>query len=359
MSLTENTIRRLVLVRQMYLHGIRHVADSTEIGRVIAIQAIDYAIEMLLKSIVSHFGSPKDYSPPERGYYNKLTNLKNQRYSPKMDFYRLWDEVLAIFRDSEFEIPADELPLRREIDTLHMLRNDIQHNGIVPARDEVRKYAAYAESFIYEVSTNAFGKPVEEITLASLICNTEISQLIFDAERQLDDGQFRESIVSATKAFELATQEERQGRPYRKRLPHNLRSNIQRLSKKIDSKQIFQNLARTISDDFRFQNKFERAGQKLDFSNIFDDLGQYLEIFQQEIESLQESLEVIALGGDLRQYMRFRQLSPRLIRVLSGEIIVNSRPDWEPTKEDATEVLSFVFDTILRWEQLPLADKEF
>jgi len=118
-NLPENTVRRLILVRQMYLHGARHIADTTEIGRVIAVQAIDYSIEMLLKTIVSHYGSPNDYPLPQSGYYNSINSLKNKQYSHKMDFYRLCDEVLAIFRDTDKGINIQLLPLRREIDLLH------------------------------------------------------------------------------------------------------------------------------------------------------------------------------------------------------------------------------------------------
>jgi hypothetical protein len=357
-SLPENTVRRLVLVRQMYLHGNRHVADVTEIGRVIAVQAIDYAIEMLLKTVVSHYGSPNDYSPPQNGYYTNINSLQNQRYSPKMDFYRLWDEVLAIFRDPSKGINVQLLPLRREIDLLHTMRNDIQHNGIVPADSEVRKFAAYAESFLNSTSLSAFGETIDEITLASLIENEEIKKLILEAETELDKGNYRESIIAATKAFEITTSQERRGRPYRKRLPRNIRSHVKKLADGIDTKKAFGEAARTISKDFRFRGDFERAGAQLKFDKPFDELGELLAIFQQEIETLQESLEVITLGGNLREYMRFRLLSPRILANIEGELLTALGQNWQPDKSAATEVLGFVFDTILRWQGLPLERHE-
>lgn len=121
-NLPETTIRRLILVRQIFLHAARHSADPTEIGRIIAIQTADYAVETLLTTIVSHFGRPTDYLPPAHSYHNKITSLKNQTYNPEMKFRRLWDEVLAIFRDPELGIGVLELPLRREIDELHEMR---------------------------------------------------------------------------------------------------------------------------------------------------------------------------------------------------------------------------------------------
>ena len=88
--------------------------------------------------------------------------------------------------------------------------------------------------------------------------------------------------------------------------------------------------------------------------NAFEELGNELETLREHLEGLQEGLDVITLGGDLRQYMRFRQLSPHVVMVASGEMRVFEGENWQPSKEDSIEVLSFVFDTILRWQELPL-----
>jgi hypothetical protein len=354
-TLPETTVRRLILVRQMYLHGAQRAADPTEIGRVIAVQTIDYAVETLLKTIVSHFGPPSDYYPPQRGYYGTIPSLQNQRYSPKMDFYRLWDEALAIFRDPEKGIEVTELPLRREMDLLHTMRNDVQHNGIVPASGEVRKFSAYAESFLRDVSLDAFGQGVDEITLASLIENAEIKTLIREAEIALEEDLYGDSIVAATKAFELAALQDRRDRPYRRRLPFWIGRDVERIADLIEVDRAFQQLAHTLAgQDYRIRRDLESAGKYLKFDKAFKELGELFKMLKQEFESLQEGLDVIALGGDLRQYKRFRQLSPHVVMVIDGDMMVSTSRDWQPTKEEAIEVLSFVFDTILHWQTSPL-----
>lgn len=354
-NLPETTVRRLILVRQMYLHGAQHTTDPTEIGRVIAIQSIDYAIETFLKTIVSHFGPPGDYHPPKRGYYNKISALQNQRYNPKMDFYRLWDEALAIFRDSSKGIDASELPLRREIDLLHSMRNDIQHNGIVPASGEVRKFSAYAESFLRDVSLDAFGCAIDEVTLASLIENDDIRAFIREAETALESDRYKDSIVAATKAFEVATLQERKGRPYREQASHSMRWELRQIADRVKGESAFQELMQISAGGERFlQRRLEAAGKSL-IGKILEDFGELVsEVLNQQIESLEEGLDIIALGGDLRQYKRFRQLSPHVVRRYGGEMVVLERKEWQPNKEEAIEVLGFVFDTILRWQELPL-----
>ncbi|MFQ6075577.1 MAG: hypothetical protein ACE5Z5_05525 [Candidatus Bathyarchaeia archaeon] len=135
----ESITRRLVLVKQMYFHAHSHSLDRTESGRMFAVQAMDYCIETLLKTIISKYGPPSDYLGPQSAYYNTIASLRRQRYNPRMDFYRLWDEVIGIYRDPDNEVAENTLPLRREIDIIHQLRNDVQHNGVIPSFEEVQK----------------------------------------------------------------------------------------------------------------------------------------------------------------------------------------------------------------------------
>ncbi|MFW6097671.1 MAG: hypothetical protein ACOC9Z_06325 [Chloroflexota bacterium] len=356
--LDETTTRRLILIRQLHLRGTDHANDPTEIGRVLAIQILDYAVEMLLKTIVSYLGSPNEYPPPENGYYYKIKQLQGQRYNPaKLDFYRLWDEVTAVFRSSDNDVLSESLPLRRDMNIMHQIRNDIQHNGVVPARSEVRKYAAYTESFVREVTLEAFALDLQEVTLASLIEDPELQPLLSTAEKELEGARYRKSIISATTAFELATRHERLARPPRRRLSSfTLRNNIQRLVRDIKAERVLGDFARKTGVGWSEQRTMERLGKEL--TQAYNTLGEIFEDFLQELEDLREGMDVITLGGDLRRYQRFRLLSPRLFQTFDGEWHVGAPEGWEPTKEDAIEVLSFVFDTILRWQQLPLNESD-
>lgn len=130
---------------------------------------------------------------------------------------------------------------------------------------------------------------------------------------------------------------------------------MQRIAEKIEAKKGFQELARRIAkSDYSLSSDIERVEQYFKFDKAFAELGEYFEAIGQEINSLKDSLGIIAFGGDLRQYMRFRQLSPRITITVDGSMDVYEIPEWQPDKEQAVEVLAFVFDTILHWQQLPL-----
>jgi len=322
----ESIIRRLVLVKQMYFHAYSHSLDRTEPGRMFAIQAMDYCIETLLKTVVSKYGSPSDYHGAESAYYYPIASLRSQRYTPKMDFYRLWDEVVGIYRDPKNKIAEDAPPLHREIDIIHSLRNDVQHNGVIPSYEEAQKSINYTESFVRSVVKSAFGKEFDELMLADLIENTEIRDLMKEAEKALEENRFKDSVIASAKAFTKASMAEIRRRPYRSRLSPFIRS------------------------------KVEDIGRRLELRDAFRELGSAFDDIREQIEYIEDQLEVISLGGDLRRYLRFKQKSPHVTPLGIGELDIYAPPDWEPTKEDCVEVLDFVFSTLLRWQSAPLEE---
>lgn len=322
--LEESIMRRLVLVKQMHFHAHSHSLDRTEAGRMFAIQATDYCIETLLKTVVSKYGPPSDYHEPQSDYYNNVNSLRSQRYTPKMDFYRLWDEVVGIYKDPRNKIAETVPPLRREIGTIHQLRNDVQHNGVIPSVEEVQKAINYAESFVRSVIKSAFDKEFDELMLADLIEDAEIRNLIKEAENALTENRFKDSITASAKAFKKASLAEKRKRPYRRRLSPFVGFDV------------------------------ERAGEKIGLKDAFRELARFFENVKEQIEYLEEQMDVISLGGDLRRYLRFKQKSPIVTAVVSGELVVHAPPNWEPIKEDCVEVLDFVFNTLLRWQSAPL-----
>lgn len=244
-----------------------------------------------------------------------------------MDFYRLWDEVVGIYRDPKNTIAEDSPPLRREISLVHELRNDAQHQGVIPSADEVQKSINYTESFVRSVFKSAFDKEFDELMLADMIENEEIQNLIKEAEKALGEDKFEDSIIASAKAFQKALLIEITRRPYISRPSYFIEFDV------------------------------EDIGRKLGLDDAFRGLGRHFRDIREWIEHLEGQLEAIALGCDLRQYLRFKQKSPHMDVAIGGEIHVSAPRDWHPTKDDCVEVLDFVFNTLLRWQSAPLKEE--
>src|SRR5206468_3796264 len=139
------------------------------------------------------------------GYFYKVSDLQSKRYNQKSDFSRLFDEVVAIYRDSSKGISKDGPPLRTEMQYLHELRNDVQHQGTIPSPEDVINKRALAESFLRAVIGDVFDKKLEEIFLSDMVPHDQMRTLIREAEQNLALGRYKESCIGSAKAFQILT----------------------------------------------------------------------------------------------------------------------------------------------------------
>ncbi|HEV2120771.1 MAG TPA: hypothetical protein VGS11_11815 [Candidatus Bathyarchaeia archaeon] len=221
-----------------------------------------------------------------------------------MDFPRLFDEVVALYRDPDKGISKDGPPLRTEVQNLHDLRNDVQHQGTTPSAEDVSKMTIQAESFVRAVIGDVFAKDLDEILLSDMIPHKEMKAFIREAEQSLASGKYEESCIASAKAFRtLILLEER--------------------------------------------IEFEKGGGYDKFPSRFnvDELDRLV----RRIENLEDQVLVFSIGADYRRYLRFKEKTPTIVITAGGTYNVHGRENWNPSKEDAIEVLDFVFSTAMRW----------
>lgn len=101
---------------------------------------MDFAVDTLLKTVISAFGRPADYLGGQVNYYQKISELKKPTnvYTDKSNFQRTFDEVVGIYNHALKGLGKQTPGQRREIDTLHDLRNAAQHKGESPDSVTVR-----------------------------------------------------------------------------------------------------------------------------------------------------------------------------------------------------------------------------
>lgn len=303
-QLTPQIMIRLVLVKQAYYKAVQSATEQTDIGNIFAIQQLDFSIETLLKTIVSHYGRPTSYNGPQSYYKHKLTQLTNEPYKPDSSFPRLFDEVVGIYRDQTKGINRDTPPLRQEIELIHDMRNDAQHNGVTPSSSELQRRIGLGESFIVSVLNEAFGLSFDQIMLANLINDTNVKNDFETCENALHNNNFADAITNASIAFARAMDI-----AYQKFL------------------------------EFRELNPYLRYG--------FEQMGRDM---IRAIEDLREEMRPIVLGVDPIGYLEFLRRSPNVDRTIDGTYHVSTRDNWNPTRDDAIAVLNFVFSSLMRWK---------
>jgi len=72
-----------------------------------------------------------------------------------------------------------------ELKNLHNARNTIQHNGIIPALDEVRRYRILTHNIVEGVVLEIFDLSFRDISLGSLIKDNDVQELYKKADLRI------------------------------------------------------------------------------------------------------------------------------------------------------------------------------
>lgn len=172
----DSEIRQLVLAKSLYLHGCSHAARKDIVSRMVAIHNFDNVIEMVLKCVAG-----KRNIPPEGHKY--------------FTFPKLLEKI-------------GEVPLKRQVNRLHDVRNMVQHQGEIPSVESVVKYKGYTEDFLKEVCRREFRIVYEKLCLSELIENRRLRATLRKAERAFERRDFKRCIVLCGDSLITATFDE-------------------------------------------------------------------------------------------------------------------------------------------------------
>jgi hypothetical protein len=86
---------------------------------------------------------------------------------------------------------------------LNKARIGFKHYGNLPDQGEAGKFQLYVEEFLRDSCKQHFGINFDELSLADLISDPEISSLLKESEKLCLDDKFQESIEQAAKARSL------------------------------------------------------------------------------------------------------------------------------------------------------------
>jgi len=186
MRIDRVTMRRLLYVKQLFIHGQEHMT-GTEFERMFAILHFDNAIELLLKSVAASY----DIS-----------------ISPKVTFPELWNRVNEKYKAKS----KAELPRKTEVFHLHGIRSDVQHWGSPFSLDILKEFDECTQDFLKTILESVFGLRYDELFLSSLITDEKLRALLTEAERCFHKEKWKDAIEDISKAFVLAREEARKRR---------------------------------------------------------------------------------------------------------------------------------------------------
>ena len=285
MTFSDDLIRRLVLIKQIFLNGKKHAIRKGDLERLFAVIAMDQAIEQFLHTVIMELGGL--LNNPNEAKFNSITNKANA-------------EVQRVYNK--------DLPRRSEIYQIHVSRNLSQHLGSTPSDNDLKRFERHAEAFLRESFKLCFQKDFDEVFLGDIIIFEDVKEYFINAERALssDSGdKYKNALVELATSFEFL-----KGHIH-DRLPWE---NVEVLNLRIFKQ-----------DDDGFNVE--------EFLGLFD--------------KVCHNINILASGGKLQDYEHFQKIAPIVNIAVAGNIAGIHHKTNDISKEDCIRAFNFVYDTIL------------
>lgn len=288
----QEAFRKLLLAKQLYLHGLEHSNNVGAIDKMIAVHNFHNAIEIVLKAIILHF----DIRPEKQ---------------LDIDFRTLINEIskYKLFKENNMT-----LPYQREILNLNQLRNSVQHHGFEPEASTMDYWRVYTRDFLEQVCQIYFEKSFDALSPVDMISDVYLRELLRLSLSEIEHSKFDISLKFSKIAFEWARMVIIPFLPDRKAL--------RMLS--ISSECKVRNLKETL----------ERLEEKSDNNLYFSAL--------------------LSSGIKLVDYNKFQSISPEVHLTYTGNVAALYWNKEIPGEADSRWAHDFVVNTIIRWQSLGL-----
>lgn len=283
------TIKRLVIMKQIFSQGQVHRQKHTQINNMLACHHYDLSIEMLLRII--------------------CTDLNIKLKQKEDGFWKIWDLV-----DKKVQIKCTAgLSLIHEIEPLRTARNSIQHSGTVPSDSDVERFEGYTRTFLEDTIKKVFSIDYEQIRLFELINDNGIKRYLEAAEKLIDQNDFVGALEKISIVFDIGK---------RKAIKNN------------------------------FENEWAEILSQSQFFEIENALGHgSVRGLEEAFEKVEAKLNMLALNIDYREYINFKKKSFRVYFYvgLPAPKVIEHGIELR-TKEDADFCYNFVLNSFITWE---------
>ena len=172
--------KKLVLVKQLHHQAVvRTHSPSGIIARIIGLICFDLSVETVLKIAVSCLYPSK---------------------TPADSFQGLIQQCETLMTASNL----GNIPDKANIQHIHSLRNDAQHKAKYPNDSDINDCRTYCSDFHNKFLTQLWGISIDAISLTDLIQHSDVKKYLVNAESNLLQGQYLESVENASAGLTLA-----------------------------------------------------------------------------------------------------------------------------------------------------------
>ncbi len=292
------TYRRLLLSKEIYLHGLGHSRADSPLDKMIAIHNFHNALEIALRSIFLHH----EIRP------EKQLNI---------DFESMLNEIDSheVFRQKNIK-----LPYRQELRNLNQIRNMVQHHAVEPESSTLDDWRVFTNRFLIKTFKTYFSIEFDELTSTDFIECDGLKRLLLAGYIFHEENQYIKSVIAAKLAFIYASY------------------SIQRFLP-----------SDGINSDFFAISSISSELRQLD-SRLSHKIEDVIRKIYEKITESQQYSAIISSGVLFSDYKRYERLTPSVELTLDGGYVVQMGANFNPDSESSSWVLSFVEQAIIKWQ---------
>jgi hypothetical protein len=286
--LDEHVLRRLSYAKRIYMHGVEHRENGTQVDLALAILNFDNAIEMLLS-----------------------VALEFLRGSSEDTFQGILNNFLIEIQKKQLKVKISETGIKN----LHLARNKVQHDGIIPCPENLKTYQNLTEQVLAECIKGVFDVEFQDVSLGMLIQNKDLGELYHIAEQKFLSKDFRNSLIYCVATFETA--------------------------KNLEQDKLYGS-----GITYRLPKGFEVIVDELEILKLGLDYKKY--------QKYREISTVLEPRSRFLRYVRPGKITDEIVRVISEKIAPSlDKASKEKLAEHARFCLEFTIESILKWESVP------
>jgi len=287
--MTTAIVKRLALIRYYFNQGVRQASLIDPLNG-FSILIFHDSIELFLNLICEI----NDVKVP--GNFMEYWDVINRKTTPK------------------------ELTYKSPMEKLNKARVGFKHHGIIPSKADVESFKVITENFFNENSLLFFNIEFGKISLTNLISYKRAKENLKKSEATFEKGTIDESITYLTKAYAyLILDYESNKRDLTYRSPFQIGDHVH--------------------GAFRFSNKVD------------PEIRRYFDSIANSITRIQETLHLVTLGIDYKQYIKFSTFIPKILRTTDDEVFIGQVEIKSITPVDFDFCRNFIIETALKFQE--------
>lgn len=296
MTLDYTTVKRLAFIKYLYQTAVSQSKAPAPLSCASLLTMHD-AVELFLQLASEHLNTGAAH-PGFMDYWDIL----NRKLDPK------------------------ELEQKESMRRLNKARVALKHHGTFPSDLDIESFRASTTSFFQDNTLLVFAVALDDISLIEFVNPESSRQKLKETQDQIQNGDTLAALDNIALAFtEMIADYEDRKRTQFHSSPFYFGRNM------------------------TFLSSFHMRLHGGSLSSPERKLGDFVDNVKESIEAMQDAIKMLALGIDYRKYSKFKQLTPHLTRVMSGDWVIHRRfeESEKPSQEDARFCIDFVIESAL------------